>query len=338
MIHSFARTLAMALIGLSISLVMARPVHAAVQATAQDNAGRPPLGVFPPWQHGHNNDAVHRGLEFTIPQVDNLADFHGDPGTAKLVLYVAGNYYFAMAPLVHAFERQYPQYKGRLYWETIPPGLLQRQMHAGGTVTVGNMTWTAPADVYQAGLARVRKMVAGGELLKPVTPFVTNNLTIMLPKGNPAHIRKLADLAQPEVTLAMPNPAFEGIGKRIEKALQKAGGKALLTAVYSTKVKNGSTKLTHIHHRQTPLWIMQGKVQGGVTWQSEARFQEMAGHPVTHMNIPDAHNVTAIYAAAVVKHAPHPEAAQRWLDFIHSSRALAILGRYGMQPYRSGTR
>jgi hypothetical protein len=56
--------------------------------------------IYPPWQHGANNDALERGLEFTVPEVDNLADFHGDITDPKLVLYVGGNYFFAMAPLV----------------------------------------------------------------------------------------------------------------------------------------------------------------------------------------------------------------------------------------------
>ena len=101
-------------------------------------------GVYPPWQHGANNDATERGLSFTEPDADNLADFHGDPIRPELSLYVGGNYFFAMAPLVHAFEARYPQYKGHIYWETIPPGLLVKQMENGGTVTVGNMTWTVP--------------------------------------------------------------------------------------------------------------------------------------------------------------------------------------------------
>jgi len=328
MARRFSSVIAIALMMLACAVWAAHG-----QSNEPGGGSSPSLGVFPPWSGGHNNDAVQRGLEFTIPQVDNLADFHGNPGQARLVLYVAGNYYFAMAPLVHAFESRHPHYKGRVYWETIPPGLLQRQMHAGGTITVGNMTWTVPPDVYMAGLARVRAMVKGGDLAAPVVPFVTNNLTIMVARGNPAHIRGLADLAHPDVKLAMPNPAFEGIAKRIEKALLKAGGQKLLTAVYTTKVKQGSTILTHIHHRQTPLWIMQGKVQGGVTWQSEARFQEMVGHPIGNVDIPDAHNVTAIYAAALVAKPVHPAAARLWLDFIHSSQAIGILGRYGMKPY-----
>jgi hypothetical protein len=54
-----------------------------------------------------------RGFEFTVPEVDVLADFHGDPFNAKLVLYVGGNYFFAMAPLVEAFEAHHPELQGR---------------------------------------------------------------------------------------------------------------------------------------------------------------------------------------------------------------------------------
>ncbi len=92
--------------------------------------------------------------------------------------------------------------------------------------------------------------------------------------------------------------------------------------------------LTHIHHRQTPLFLMQGLAQAGVTWQSEAMFQEQAGHPITHVDIPAADNATAIYAGAMVKGAAHPEAAKLWLDFIKSPKALAIFEHYGFKPYQ----
>ena len=289
--------------------------------------------VFPPWQHGQNNDALKRGLEFTVPEVDDLADFHGDITNPKLVLYVGGNYFFAMAPLVAEFEQEHPDYKGRLYWETIPPGLLIKQIEAGGTITSGNMTWTVKPDAYFAGLQKINQFVKSGLLAAPVVPYVSNILTIMVPKDNPAHVASLADLGRPGIRLAMPNPAFEGIARQIDAALRRAGGDALAAAVYKTKVADGSTVLTHIHHRQTPLFLMQGLADAGVTWQSEAMFQEQVGHAIAHVDIPAAQNSTAIYAGAMVNGAAHPEAARLWLDFIHSPSALAIFERYGFKPY-----
>jgi molybdate transport system substrate-binding protein len=289
--------------------------------------------VFPPWQQGANNDAIIRGLEFTVPEVDDLADFHGDLTNPRLVLYVGGNYFFAMAPLVQEFEQQHSQYRGRIYWETIPPGLLAKQLEAGGTITSGNMTWTVKADAFFASLAKVKELIRQGLLIDPAVPYVTNTLTIMVPKDNPGHIAGLADLANPEVRLAMPNPAYEGVARQIKAALAKAGGDALVSAVYEAKVADGSTILTHIHHRQTPLFLMQGIVDAGVTWQSEAIFQEQAGHAIAQVPVPSADNSTAIYAGAEVKGATHSAAAKAWLAFIRSPSALAIFERYGFKPY-----
>jgi len=300
---------------------------------AQANSAPQHPNVFPPWQHGDNNDAPRRGLNFTVPQVDVLADFHGDLSNPKLVLYVGGNFFFAMAQLVRQFEQEHPEYKGRIYWETVPPGLLIKQIKEGGTVTSGNMTWTVPADAYFAGLNSIKQHIDEGLLVGPAVPYVTNQLTIMVPKDNPARITGLQDLAKPNVRLAMPNPEFEGVARQIKSALQKAGGKQLEDAVYSEKVKAGTSVLTQIHHRQTPLFLMQGQVDAGVTWKSEALFQEQIGNPISHVDIPPEQNVTGTYAGAVVKGAPHPEAAQLWLQFFRSPSALKIFESYGFKPY-----
>lgn len=294
--------------------------------------------IFPPWSHGGNSDVADKGFEFTVPEVNSLADFHGDITNPALVLYIAGNYYFAMEPLVRAFEDSHPEYRGHIYYETIPPGLLVRQMKAGGRITSGNMTWVAKPDVYLAGLKNVRALIENGLLTGEPVAYVTNDLAIMIASGNPAHIATLADLGKSSVRLAMPNPEFEGVARQIKATLTKAGGDALVKAVYADKVKDGTTILTHIHHRQTPLFLMQGLADAGVTWTSEAIFQEQVGHPIGHVDIPAADNTVAIYAGASVKGAAHPQAGQAWLDFIHSPAALAIFETYGFKPYRAAAK
>ncbi len=288
--------------------------------------------IFPPWSHGANDPAGPKGLQFTVPEVDDLADFHGDPFKAKLVLYVGGNYYFAMAPLVAAFEREHPSLQGRIYSETLPPGILLRQIRADGTITVGNMTWTARPDVYAAGKRKVLALIARGILRGPAISYATNDLAIMIPRGNPGHIRNLRDLARPGVRVVMPNPAWEGVARQIQLSLVKAGGPSLEKMVYKTKVALGQTILTHVHHRQTPLFLMQGLAQAGVTWKSEAIFQQQAGHPISYVPIAARCNTTAIYAGGVLRHAPHPKAAREWLAFLESPPAQAIFAHYGFHP------
>ena len=322
-----------ALAALAAGAEPATPTSQVGASGSETCPGRWDEATFPPWQHGVNNDAVDRGLEFTVPDADVLADFHGDPANPLLVLYVGGNYFFAMVPLAQLFETRHPEYRSRLYWETIPPGLLVRQIQAGGRITVGNMTWTAKPDVYLAGLEAVKTQIDAGLLEGPAVPYVTNRLTIMVPRDNPAHVASLSDLGRADIRLAMPNPEFEGVARQIRAALEKAGGAALAEAVYGTKVRDGTTRLTRIHHRQTPLWLMQCRVEAGVTWRSEALFQEEIGHAIGHVDIPDAENATGVYAAAVVRGAAHVQAAKQWLEFIRSPEALAVFERYGFKPY-----
>ncbi|MGC5781225.1 molybdate ABC transporter substrate-binding protein [Methylobacterium sp. NFXW15] len=317
------RFLSLAL-GCGLLVIQASPIHAIDSH----------IDRFPPWQSGANNFAVDKGLEFTVKEADNLADFHGDLTNARLVLYVGGNYFLAMAPLVAAFEAKHPDLKGQIYYETIPPGLLVRQMKAGGRITVGSMTWTAKPDAYFSGLMAVNRLIEAGDLLGPPTIYATNQLAIMVPKGNPAGIKGLADLARPGLTLAMPNPEFEGVARQIKASLAKAGGDALVKAVYDTKVADGTTLLTRMHHRQTPVWLMQGRAQAGVTWRSETLFQEQVGLPTERIDIPDEQNATGIYAGAVVKEAAHPAEAKLWLDFLLGDDARAVFARYGFGQYR----
>ncbi len=286
---------------------------------------------YPPWQQGRNNDAVKQGLAFTVPLADAMADFHGSLDDPLLILYASGNYFFAMGDLVHAFGKAYPAYRGRVFYETLPPGLLMKQLAEGGTITSGNISFTVRPDVMMAERAASEGWVKDGRLAAPVVSFATNDLTIMVPKDNPAKITGLADLGRPGLPIIMPNPAFEGVAGQIKASLAKVGGEALAKTVYEAKVADGSAVLTRIHHRQTPLFLMQGLGQAGVTWTSEAIFQEKQGHPISHVAIPAEQNTRAIYSAAIVSGAPHADAARAWLAFIKTDAAFACLAPYGFQ-------
>lgn len=321
---------------------MNKPVRTAALAAALLCTAAAPPGTpaarldateaqIPPWQNGENDDAPARGLTFTVPPVDDMADFHGSLDNPALILYASGNYFFALAGMVKAFGEAYPVYRARIFYETLPPGLLLKQMAAGGTITSGNLTFTVKPDVMMAEQGASEAWVKDGRLVAPVVSFATNDLTIMVQAGNPAHITGLPDLARPDLPLIMPNPEFEGVARQIRASLVKAGGESLAKAVYDTKVASGMTVLTRIHHRQTPLFLMQGLGQAGVTWRSEAIFQEQQGHPITHVDIPTEQNTRAIYSAAIVSGAAHTEAAKAWLTFIRSDAGFAALAPFGFQ-------
>jgi ABC-type molybdate transport system substrate-binding protein len=290
--------------------------------------------TVPPWSKGANNPATEKGYEFHVSDIDNVPDIHGNPADAKLVLFIGGNQFFVLPQLVAAFEQHHPELKGHIFYETLPPGILRKQMAAGGAITLGNLTLQVKPDVYEAGARVLHDMEKQGEV-SGIVEYATNDLSIMIPAGNPRKIQSLNDLARPDLRLSMPNPAWEGVANQIADSLRKAGGDPLYQAAYQDKVKSGKTVLTEIHHRQTPMRIMSGQADAGVTWASEVRFQQSIGNPITGVEIPASQNTTAIYAGGVLKTAPHPEVATQWLAFLGTSEAQTIYHQFGFRSIQS---
>jgi ABC-type molybdate transport system substrate-binding protein len=303
----------------------------AIVAFANSASGR--AQTYPPWSKGENNPASDKGFVFSVSDIDNVPDLHGNPEGAKLVLFIGGNQFFVLPQLIAVFETQHPELRGRNFYETLPPGILAKQMGSNNTVTVGNLTLHVVPDVYEAGQRAMLDMTAENRVDEPVS-YATNDLMIMVGKSNPKQIRSLRDLGNPALRLAMPNPDYEGVAKQIGDSLRKAGDEQLFQTVYKIKVQDGSTYLTQIHHRQTPMRIMKGDSDAGVTWSSEVRFQEKIGNPIAGVAIPPEQNTTATYSAAVVRGAPHLEAARAWVLFLKSPEAQAIYKEFGFGPVK----
>ncbi len=132
----------------------------------------------------------------------------------------------------------------------------------------------------------------------------------------------------------MPNPKFEGIAQHaIVPALEAAGGQSLVDAIYKRKVAAGTTFLTRIHHRQTPMRIMAGECAAGAVWYTEAYFHaEVAHHPTALVTIPDDQNKVVTYTAGVLRAAPHPEAAAAFMKFLSGPECQALYRKYGFLP------
>ena len=300
-------------------------------------AGTALAQAAPPWSAGHNDPASAKGYVFPVDSIDNVPDLHGNPVDARLVLFIGGNQFFVLPRLIAGFEAEHPELRGHIFYETLPPGILRRQMAHDNTLTLGNLTLQVVPDVYEAGARVVDEMARQGQVERSVR-YATNDLAIMVAAGNPKHIAGLKDLGQPSLRLSMPNPEWEGVSRQIAAALRRAGGEALYQSVYVSKVANGTTYLTHVHHRQTPMRIMQRESDAGVTWASEVRFQEMIHNPISGVAIPAEQNSTAVYAAGVLKTAPHAVAARAWVQYLTSPQAQKIYRDYGFQSVTGNTK
>lgn len=275
----------------------------------------------PPW-----NKPPESSVTFTIPGIDNVPDLFGDINDPQLVVFFAGNQFMCVDELLAAFKTAYPKYQ-RVFAETLPPGILAKQME-GGSLTVGNMRITLKPDIYTAGRAQVTQLK---DSFSDTVAYAYNKLAIMVAKGNGKHITGLKDLGREDVRVSMPNPAWEEIARRIEDVYVKVGGEELRKKIMDTKVKDSSTYLTQIHHRQTPMRILYGQSDAGPVWYSEVYYQQMIGHPVESITIPDNENISVTYMAGQLKNAPHVQAAQDFMHFITGDTAKAIYRKYGFE-------
>lgn len=281
---------------------------------------------LPPW-----NPPPQGGKDFTIPEIDVVADLHGDVADPQLTVFFAGNQFMVVHDLIEAFRKSHPQYR-RIFVETLPPGILAQQIEQGALV-MGNLRIALRPDVYTAGKKRIAELQDQHHWFAADEDYARNRLAIMVYKGNPKHVRSLKDLGRRDVRVSMPNPNWEGIARAIEGMYRKAGGEELDRQIMDAKVKDGSTYLTQIHHRQTPLRILRGQSDAGPVWYTEAYFQSaILHHPISLVEIPADENIDVTYTAARLKDAPHAQAARDFMTFLMTADAQAIYRRYGFAP------
>jgi len=284
-------------------------------------------GVAPPW-----SAPVDDGFEFTVTGIDNAPDLHGNINDPQLVIFFAGNQYMAVNELIRGFRKSHPQYS-RVFAETLPPGKLVQQIESG-SMRVGNMRMEVQPDVFTAGRGRMDELQKKNDWFLDMRDYATNKLAIMTFRGNPYGIKNWQDLSRAGITLCLPNPKFEGIAEHaIIPALKSTGGQQLADAVYKQKVADGSAFLTTIHHRQTPLRVMQHQCDAGPVWYTEALFHaEIANHATSTVEIPDKQNHRVTYTAGTMKNAPHEKAAKAFMAFLTGPEGQAIYRKYGFMP------
>lgn len=284
-----------------------------VVGKAQDHHFDPPWNTPP-------SSAVH----FTVPGINNVPDLYGDIVDPQLTIFFAGNQFMVVDDLLAAFKKDYPQYE-RIFVETLPPGILAKQIQ-GGSLTLGNLRITHTPDVYTAGKRTIDEMK---DYFSRTQIYCYNNICLMVPKNNPAKITSLNDLALDHVRISMPNPLWEGIGEQIQASYKKAGGDTLVNKIMKDKVASGNTYLTRIHHRESPMRILYGDADVAPVWTSEVVYQKLIGHPIDVVEIPESLNSTATYMAAKLKKAPHPKAAEDFMNFMATDTAKQIYLKYG---------
>lgn len=250
---------------------------------------------------------------------------------AQLILWLAGNQFFAMDDVVHAFQKGHPGIAVGLI--TLPPGLILSAIEKGGW-TYNGQNYPGAPDVYASvNLGHLKKLKAAG-LMSDYAVYMHNEMVLMVAKGNPKGIKGIADVKRADVRTSMPNPVNEGImtfyGKKV---LQRhglwehvSGGKEC----YSCQT-TANNWFTAVHHRETPDRILAGTSDTGIVWITEGIEAQREGKAVDMVKLPPADSLRdeVAYAIGALVKSPRKAQADRYLAFLKTPAAQAAYGKYG---------
>ena len=209
-------------------------------------------GDIPKWCHTESNLCL---------------DFHGDPLTAKLVVFSDGNHHMALMETLQCFYKNNPEVE-QVFYATTPPGpVLKLLKH--GSLQIGNFILSAKPHVFISPPPVLDNLVNEGYMQQHV-PFMQNRGNVLLiKKGNPKNISGIADLARTNVRLFLSNPKTEAMSyKGYVDTLKGIAARedvnlSFLSDEFSgTEVEYGE----RIHHREAPQAIMDGRADVAIIY------------------------------------------------------------------------
>ena len=250
---------------------------------------------------------------------------------AGLILWFAGNQFFAMDALITEFQRAHPGVTVGLL--TLPAGLLLSAIEAGGWRYAGR-DYPGTPDLYASvNLAHLSRLRARGVMTTYAT-YIHNELQIMVARGNPRKIMGIDDLARSDVRTTMPNPVTEGIMQFYAREVLErhgiwqaiSGGKECIACQATER-----TWFAAVHHRETPERIRQGLSDAGIVYATEVTAALATGAPVEGVVLPpeDSRRADISYVIGELVGSPRSKAAGEFLAFLATPQAQAAYTRFG---------
>jgi ABC-type molybdate transport system substrate-binding protein len=289
-------------------------------------AAQSPLVVLPPDHDADLKLYLADGTIVTGPQALGRMQAEAD-----LILWFAGNQFFAMDALIGAFQQTTPGRSVGLL--TLPAGLLLSAIEAGG-LRYENRDYPGRPDLYASvNLAHLARLRSVG-LMTTYATYIHNELQIMVARGNSKRIRGVDDLAREDVRTSMPNPVTEGIMQFYAREVLErhgiwqtiSGGQSCVGCQATDR-----TWFAAVHHRETPERIRTGLSDAGIVYATEVTAAVGEGIPVEGVALPpeDSRRDDISYVIGALAGSPRAETAGRFLAFLATPSAQRAYTRFG---------
>jgi ABC-type molybdate transport system substrate-binding protein len=250
---------------------------------------------------------------------------------ADLILWLAGNQFFAMDDVVGAFQKANPGVAVGII--TLPPGLLLRAIQGGGW-RYGGQSYPGLPDVYASvNLGHLKALKKAG-LMETYAIYLHNEMELMVARGNPKRITGIDDLVRADVRTSLPNPVSEGIMRFYgRKVIERHGlwNKIAAGKECASCQTTPNNWFTSVHHRETPERIQDGRSDTGIVWVTETMAAKRAGARVDSVRLPAADSLVneVSYAIGSLTKSRHRDKAERYIRFLATPEAKRAYAKYG---------
>ncbi|SPE51733.1 molybdate transporter subunit; periplasmic-binding component of ABC superfamily [Verrucomicrobia bacterium] len=226
---------------------------------------------------------------------------------ATVEVFAAASLTDSLKAIAAAYEKQSTD---RIVFNFGASSTLERQIEEG-----------APADLFfSADAAKMDRLAAKGLLINARrTNLLSNSLVIVIAGQGGVSIESPNDLAGPKVKrLALGNPAAVPIGVYSKIYLRKLG---LWDAVAPKVVATENV-------RAALAAVEAGDADAAIVYQTDAAISKQVK---VAFAVPPEAGPRITYPAALLKDAPHPAPAKRFLEYLASEPAWKIFREFGFR-------
>jgi molybdate transport system substrate-binding protein len=233
---------------------------------------------------------------------------HAQAQPIQLTVSAAASLTNAFNEIAAAFTAQNPDVRVAL--NVGASGALLQQIDRGAPVDV-----FASADEFTMDLAQQRGLIVPAQRHN----FTRNLLVLAVPADSRLVLASLSDLRQEAVRrVAIGNPASVPVGRYTQSALEAAG---LWPAVSAKAIYT-------LNVRQSLNYVSRGEVEAAFVYATDAALMPERVRVAFQVPTP----TPIVYPIAPVARSNQPAAAQRFVAFVLSAPAQAILQRHGFLP------
>ncbi len=229
-----------------------------------------------------------------VEEADGAAQLAG-----QVTVFAAASLTDVFGELESRFEEQHP-------------GVDVVTSFSGSSALAEQIVQGAPADVFAAADLEPMAAVEEAGLATDPAVFASNTLQLVVPAGNPGSVTALADLARPELAIALCDESVP-CGAASRDLLTGAG----VTAAPDTLEQDVRAVLTKVRI---------GEVDAGLVYRTDVIA---AGDAVEGIDVDGADEAVNPYPIAALADAPNPDAATAFTDFVLSDDARSIFDEAG---------